>query len=548
MPIRRLIRCLGLILAASFAACQPYATVSTRRLDYQPVTAAGATIARTLDQPRLAPEARLGGLLDAVSLARKSLQSNPDDRQARADYNFAVGRVVETVHQSGLEPWKAPIPCPGAQGDWELSYQSSSRPDRNPAFFRIVPADRYEFQGRLITDRTLKDGLGAPVVVTSRGFDPTTIDPFAQGKNLYYGMTAVIDIDGRRCTASVLDPLTTETVIFGGARRPLAADFTAPIGLALAELKPRKIEVERMFKPEEFRSSTRLARLQPYEPEKIPVLFIHGLGDSQATWAPMIETLRGDAAIRKHYQFWFFSYPTGYPYPIMAALLREQLDAMKQHYPGQKRLVVIGHSMGGMIARTLITDSGRHLWDAYFPMPPERAPLSPETRKLMTDSLIFKPRPEVARVIFISASLRGSDMATGFLGRMGKRLIGAPADLSEAGQEALRLAIPSADGTRIARMPNSVDALDPKNRFLLTINSLPMVKGVPYHSIIADRGKGGNLDHTPPVSTDGIVPYWSSHLDGARSELVVPSDHWANRHPQAIEEVRRILMQHLSGN
>ena len=114
----------------------------------------------------------------------------------------------------------------------------------------------------------------------------------------------------------------------------MAADFTAPIGLALAELKPRKTEIQRLFKPEEFAASTRLARLQPYDPKKIPILCIHGLGDSQATWAPMIEALRGDATIRQNYQIWFFSYPTGYPYPLMAAVLRKKLDAINAYYPG----------------------------------------------------------------------------------------------------------------------------------------------------------------------------------------------------------------------
>ena len=86
-----------------------------------------------------------------------------------------------------------------------------------------------------------------------------------------------------------------KTVKFGSHTYPVAADFTAPIGLALAELKPRKQEIQRFLNPSDFASTTRLARLQPYDPKKIPILVIHGLGDSQATWAPMIEALRGDA-------------------------------------------------------------------------------------------------------------------------------------------------------------------------------------------------------------------------------------------------------------
>ena len=547
MSVFRLIHGFLAALMLATAGCKTYSTVSTRRLHYEAATPAGEIIDRTLDARRTTPEERLGAYLDAAALASAALQADPNDSQARNDYNFAVSRIIETVHVSGLEPWKTPVRCPGAQGDWQFSYNADEHPDRDPGLYRIVPADRYEFKGRLVKDRTTKDGLGAPLVVTSRGFDPTAIDPFAQGKHIYYGMTAVVRFDGRRCRTSLVDPLATETVSFNGRSYPLAADFTAPIGLALAELKPRKAELARMFKPEEFRSSTRLARLQPYDPDKIPVLFIHGLGDSQATWAPMIEGLRGDAMIRKHYQFWFFSYPTGYPYPLMAAELRKQMDSMKARYPDRKRLVVIGHSMGGMIARALITDSGQHLWDAYFPTPPDKTPLSPQTLQLMKDALIFKPRSEIDRVIFASASLRGSDMATGALGRFGRKLIGTPADLWEAGQEAMQFAKPPADSKVVMKMPNSVDILDPENRFLLTINELPTAKGIPYHSIIGDRGKGGNLNRTPPVSTDGIVPYWSSHIDGARSELIVPSDHWSNQHPQAIAEVRRILIEHLRG-
>ena len=62
--------------------------------------------------------------------------------------------------------------------------------------------------------------------------------------------------------------------------------------------------------------------------------------------------------------------------------------------------------------------------------------------------------------------------------------------------------------------------------------------------ISGDRGKGGNKDKTKPYSSDGLVPYWSSHLDGAESELIVPSNHGAHHNAQAIAEVRRILLLH----
>ena len=249
--------------------------------------------------------------------------------------------------------------------------------------------------------------------------------------------------------------------------------------------------------------------------------------------------------IRKNYQFWFFSYPTGYPYPLTAAALRRRMDAINAYYPDHRKIVVMGHSMGGMISRTLITDSGMTLWNAIYDKPPEQMPFSAETRKVITSSLIFKHRTDVSRVIFASPSHRGANMATNFWGRLGSKIIGAPGGIMKNASEALAVAKPNTTGQHIQRMPNSIDMLDPKNRFVTTMAKIPLTPGIPFHTLLGDRGKGGNLNHDPPVSTDGIVPYWSSHLDGAKSELIIPSDHWTHRHPLGIAEVGRILHQHL---
>lgn len=539
---------LGFLIAVT--SCKHYSTVREKRPGYKSATVAGQMIIQGLKHPAKEPQAQIGHFIDAAAAAGAVLEKNPNDAQALKDYNFAVGRIFEVLHDSGLQPWKKPVVCPSASGEWSFTIAHDGKPEHDPSHFRILPADRFQFKGTLVKDRTVKAGLGAPMVIASTGFDPTKFDPFIQGKNVYYGVTEVLQFKGRSCTAAYMDPLATETVKFGSHTFPVAADFTAPIGLALAELKPRKAEIKRMFNPGAFVSNTRLARLQPYDPKKIPILVIHGLGDSQATWAPMIEALRGDATIRQNYQIWFFSYPTGYPYPMMAEVLRKKMDAINAYYPDHKRIVVIGHSMGGMIARELITDSGMKIWDAYYDIPPEKLPLPEEARRTIVNSLIFRHRPEISRVIYASASHRGADMATGFFGRMGAKIIASTGDIiggRDEEVEAVGLSKADSAGEQLKRMPNSIDALKPGNRFVTTMDELPPVKGVPYNSIIGDRGKGGNRDRTPPVSTDGIVPYWSSHLDGAESELIVPSGHWSNRDPAAIAEVKRILIKHLGG-
>lgn len=535
-----------LVLALVSASCTQYSSVAEIRPTYRSTTPAGQIIVRALENPLAPPLVQIGGYLDAASTAAAALEKQPGDTQARLDYNFAVARIFGVIDDAGLQPWKAPVQCPGANRIWSLSIKRDPRPERNPSNFKIEPADIYQFKGTLVVQRAVKEGVGAPLVVMSKNINPEKIDPFAQGKKIYYGMTGVVDFQaGGVCVASFIDPLAEETVRFAGRTYPLAADFTAPLALALAYQQPRKKEIDGLFNPQEFEAKTRLARLQPYDRNKIPVLCIHGLGDSQATWAPLIQTLRADPVVRKNYQFWFFSYPTGYPYPLAAAVLRKQMDAINAYYPDHRKIVVIGHSMGGMISRTLITDSGMSLWNAIYPKPPSEMPFSPVTRKVMTDALIFKHRPEISRVIFASASHRGSDIATGFLGRLGSRIIGAPGDMLPPDTKALALAKPNSTGENLNHLPNSIDFLEPTNRFVTTLDKIPLVKGVPYHSIIGDRGMGGNPDRKRPVSTDGIVPYWSSHLDGAKSELIIPSHHWTNQHPLGIAEVGRILHGHL---
>ena len=534
---------IGLMLVST--GCKTYSTVREKRPSYRAVTPAGQLIVDGLKHPAKEPEAQIGHFIDAAAAAGSVLEKHPEDQQSLKDYNFAVGRIFEVLQDSGLQPWKKPVVCPSASGDWTFSVAHDGKPEHDPSHFRILPADRFEFKGTLVKDRSIKAGLGAPMVIASEGIDPTKFDPFIQGKNVYYGVTEILQFKGRSCTAQFVDPLATETVKFGGHTFPVAADFTAPLGLALAELKPRKTELKRMFNPSEFANNARLARLQPYDPKKIPILCIHGLGDSHATWAPMIESLRSDATFRQNYQIWFYSYPTGYPFPLTASILRQKMNAINAYYPGHKPMVVIGHSMGGNITRTLITDSDLKIWNSFFDTPPAKTPLSPQSRRFLEGALIFRHRNDIARVIFMSASLGGSEVATGFIGRIGKKLIGGPPDISGLGEDLVRLAKPRDDGKELKDTPNSIDALDPKNRFITTLNEIPPAKGIPYHSIIADRGKGGNKDHNPPVLTDGIVPYWSAHIDGAQSEVIVPSGHWSNRNPIAIQEVKRILMQHL---
>jgi pimeloyl-ACP methyl ester carboxylesterase len=531
------------LLSMALAGCTTYSSVSEKRPRYHSVTPAGQMIAAAMHKDE---KQAIVKYLDAASEAAGQLRANPSNDQARQDYNFAVGRIYEEMHDAHLNPWAKAVSISGANGEWRLIGRKVQRPEQNPGLFRVLPADRYTFTGLYVNKRETKAGLGAPLVASGTGRDFTKMDRFVQGKHIYYGVTGLIRFEGKTATIYFEDPLSTEDVEFGGHRFPLAADYTAAMALALARQNPRKLEIARLLHPQKYAETARLARFQPYDPNKIPLICVHGLMDSPATWVPMINMLRSDPEIRRRYQVWFYSYPSGYPYPYSAAIMREQLDAINATYRGHKKVVLIGHSMGGVISRTMLTDSGMTLWNAAFKLPPDQIKVSEKSRELLTKALIFKHRDEVGRAIFISAPHRGSELATNWAGRIGASLVKAPVTLLGVANEARSLVTMDTSALHLKRVPNSIDTLAPNSRFVKTINTIPMTPGIPYNSILGDRGKGGNKDRTPPVSTDGIVPYWSSHLDGAQSELIVPSSHSAHQNPQAIQEVRRILKRHAS--
>ena len=413
----------------------------------------------------------------------------------------------------------------------------------NPALYNLIPVDEMEIEGEYVKNHEQKAGLGAPLAAVGKEENKDARETFRNDRT-YYGVTAFATFEGKRCVLNFEDPLETENVSMAGNTYPLAADFTTPLAIMLEETHPKKLELSRLLQPQKYAYTSRISRLQPYDPNKKVLLCIHGLKSSPATWAPMINYLRGDASIREHYQIWFFSYPSGYPYPYSAAILRQEMDKVKAKY-GENDIVVAGHSMGGCISRLLITDADEKLWLDYFGKPPEKTFLPPDTKKIAKESLIFNHRSEIGRVIFISAPLKGSDLASGKVGRLGSWLIRAPFTLLEVGNEAIKATLTAGDSLKIKGMPNSVDTLAPNNRFVEEINQVPLVKGIPYHTIMGDRGKGGNHDHTDPVQSDGIVPYWSSHMDGAQSEMVVPSSHSAHQNPKAMAEVKRILKLHV---
>jgi len=532
----------GLVFAS--CGCAHLATVKETR-PRVPTATAGEEQLRTAteylsraqgEQPLLS----LGDNLTAAKLSLSVLERQPNDSSAQSIYNFSVARAVESVGRANIQPWQKSITITlGAGNHYTLTSPKPADPDHDPSRYDLFPTDSLKISGKFFEARSSVNGLGAPLVAVARSQNPGFRKQYRLPR-IYAPVTAAIRFSDHNARLEFIDPLQSDQVTVGKRVFPLAADLSASTAMLIARERPERLGLSRVIDPEKFANTARLTQLQPFDPDRTPVIFVHGLQETPASWTPMIDTLRNDPKIRKRYQFWFYSYPSGYPYPYSAALFRRELDGVKRAFPNHKRVILIGHSMGGMICRLMLTDAGDRIWRDFFSTPPAKTPLASDTRKLVEETLVFNHRPDVEKAIFISTPHRGSKMASGWIGRVGAALVHTPRLFTPIYASVRPLLVTDPAARPLNRMPNSVDTLEPNDRFVQAVNKLPITPGIPYHSIMGDRGRGDT-----PNSSDGIVPYWSSHLEGARSELIVNSDHGAQYNPQAIREVARILKRNL---
>jgi pimeloyl-ACP methyl ester carboxylesterase len=524
--------------------CTPLATVKTTEPRI-PAVAAGEgelTVAKQhlAAAERAQPLVALGDDLAAARISLNVLERRPNDLGAQCIYNFSVARAVENVGRAKVQPWRKSIMVDLRGGDhYTLTTSKPADPAHDPSRYDLFPTDSLKISGKFFQARSPVHGVGAPLVAITRSQNPQFRQQYGLPR-VYAPVTAAIGFSDHNARLDFVDPLRSEKVTLGKRVFPLSVDLNASTAMLIARERPERFGFSGVINPERFADRARLIQLQPFDPNRTPVIFVHGLQETPASWTPMIDTLRNDPKIRTHYQFWFYSYPSGYPYPYSAALFRRELDGVKRAFPNHKRVILIGHSMGGMICRLMMTDTGDRIWRDFFSTPPAKTPLASDTRKLVEEALVFNHRPDVERVIFISTPHRGSTMASSWLGRFGAALVHTPRLFAPIYTSVKPLLINDPAARPLNRMPNSVDTLEPNDRFVQSVNKLPMAPGIPYHSIMGDRGRGDT-----PNSSDGIVPYWSSHLTGAQSELIVPSGHGAQYNPEGIQEVARILKMNL---
>lgn len=523
---------------------------------------------RRLDRWRRA--AAIDRFVDAVAYAHDFLTdpeladpnrgSDPRYRTAMELYNGGLERLIRAAQSNGqLMPEGAiRLKAHGREQVFRVALRNS--PWTPDDVDKLILASDYEVHG--LPTRTYQFGLGVPLIGVRLSDGQAREETKFYPTEMAFPLTALLRPNSRlrdpgtdpdrprECSLELIDPLRSRDYIISPTLRiPIEADFTTPLAYMWSKTDLNHYRWTGLLRPGEAIDRANLMLLRPYEPGKIPVVMVHGLISSPLAWIPMINELLRDPQVQDRYQFLLYVYPTGVPIPIAAAMLRDSLRQAERMYnangsdPAFSQMVLLGHSMGGLLSHFMVVDSGPRLWQLNTDRPFREIQGPRKVLDELQGYFFFQPLPFVKEVVFLATPHRGSEMSRGVVGRVGAGLISEPDHISDLLTQLVKDNPDAFDRRRFRRLPSSIETLEPitpNNPSIL--NSLLEMKPEPtvtFHSIIGSLRPGGVAQ-----STDGVVPYWSAHLTDVESELLVRSDHGVQKAPAAILEVQRILRKH----
>ena len=463
-------------------------------------------------------------------------------RSSPGDLARAFDGARDEAALRGLGRWIRQAPrdrTPVVSGDHVVRFHPGGPGIFAPGYFdRFEIADHFKVAG-LRHQRV--DGIGLPLVGIRDNTRREPIERWYPPEAITRAVTAVVvagpTINGRRqIEIRLYDRLKTETMSLGGRQEVLAADFTVPWATLLEKTRPLAASgIGAMLRGDGGREAG-FVLMEDYDARRTPVILIHGLFSTPLAWAGLTQELWADPALRQRYQIWHYLYPTNSPALYSARVMRGQLDELRRFLdpegddPAMQRSVVIAHSNGGLLAKSLAVDPRDAFWDAVFTRSLGSLDVTPQERATLREAFYWKPRGKVDRVIFCSVPFRGSNWANSWVGRFGQRLV-AP---DHRFQDFFRTVEKKNPGMlqpgyeSLARgKVTSVVALTPSQRSMTIFDRLPLTPGTAAHVITGSR--------------DLFVAPSSSSFPGAESAVEVPAGHSSYRHPAAIDEIRRIL-------
>jgi len=353
------------------------------------------------------------------------------------------------------------------------------------------------------------------------------------------------------------DPLDLQSIDLAGREVPLEVDLSTPLAYFLnqPQFQDADLSTKGLLYPGDERTLQGLYMLEPFDANKMPVVMVHGLWSSPITWMEMYNDLRSDPLVREHYQFWFYLYPTGQPFWISASQMREDLALMRRNLdpnraaPALDQMVLVGHSMGGLISKLQTVESEEAFWHTMSDHPFGELQADEEAVRSLASTFYFRPNPSVRRVVTLGTPHRGSQFANGVTRWLGGKLITLPTKMLDGRNQLLAQNRGYFRPDAPLDVKTSIDSLSPGSPLLPVLLAAAPGPWVSYHNVVG-------RDPTPGLETylvgegDGVVALTSARLDETRqleSQIIVSADHsGVHRHPQSVLEVRRVLFEQLA--
>ena len=293
----------------------------------------------------------------------------------------------------------------------------------------------------------------------------------------------------------------------------------------------------------------------PIRSDRRPILMIHGLNSSPMIWLKLSHAIYKDPILSAHYQVWHAFYPSGAPPFFNAMRLRHDVDKMRsqlQQHVGlstQTPMVLIGHSMGGIIAKTFIINSGMALWDETFLFRPEAWPGNDKDLQRYRDVFLFNARQDVDSVFFLDTPHHGAEIAEAWYSRLASQFITIPEMFARLNRKLfqripIQTVTPQMQPYLADGGPNSVQVLSPQHPLLRKIATLPYQR--PVYSIVGSDDKPYCYDEKACAQlSDSVVPFFSAHEPRAEAQIIVPSLHDSYQSAEAITFIVQQLRQRL---
>ena len=482
--------------------------------------------------------------------------SDAERSQALHEYNSALLVLVQRLRHDAHETGKLPH-----YDSFEMRYEHSDEIRNFLGLHEdIVPASEIELDA--LQDRYTLPGIGVPIIPAAKAAKAAKVQ-----KDMYHissrgtvtALTAVMTFpEGKKPQFMLLPRLDKSQLRVGKLIYPLAADWSATLEVYWNLTRVKEDRMLGLLHPQELRDTTGLSSIQAYDPNKIPVILTHGLASSAGTFDNLVNRLYADPEIRRNYQFWYFNYPTGVAWTVSARVYRESLkklrDTVDPHHKNTNwdKMVVIGHSMGGLITHySQCVEPWNILWASDIPkeqlkqiLKPEHVdkPFSDPALEALRKDYFFRP-VKAGMVIYLATPHRGAPVAKYRLVTMLNKLVTLPQTLLK---EAYNVATLQEDILLLNPQDayiwfTSVSQLRPNSYSITGLQGLK-VRNVPTHSVIGDQGEGNGAK-----GSDGIVPYWSSHINWG-TETIVPAGHSVQDCMETANDLKKVLGDYAEKN